>query len=79
MASTNWAELAVHDRDFGAVDFDQRIVDAKAAKRSKQMLDRRHGGAVAVAKHRAQRYAGHVPLIGTDLGAFGIAVGEKKA
>ena len=70
---------AVHDRDFLAVDLDQGVVDAKAAQRGKQVLDGRHRGAVAVAKHGTQRYASHVPLIGSDLGALGVAVGEKEA
>ena len=43
------------------------------------MLDRRHGGAIAVAEHGAQCHAGDGPLIGDDLGPFGMTVGEKEA
>src|SRR6476620_4508231 len=60
---------AIHDRHFGAVDLDQGIVDAKAAESGEQMLDRRHGGAIAITQYGTQRHAGHVPLIGSDLSA----------
>ena len=43
------------------------------------MFDRRHGGAVAVAEHGAQGHASHRALVGNDLGAFGMTVGEKEA
>ena len=69
---------AVHDRHFGAVDLDQGVVDAETAQRREQMLDRRDRGAVAVAKHGAERHAGHRPLVGGDLGAIGMTVGEKE-
>ena len=55
------------------------FVDAKAAKSGERMLDRRHGRAIAITKHGTQRHAGYVPLIGSDLGAFAVAVGEKEA
>ena len=51
----------------------------KTAQRGKQMLDRRDRGAVAVAKHGTQRYAGHRALIGSDLSALGVAVGKEEA
>src|SRR6476619_7630864 len=70
---------AIHDRHFGAVDLDQGIVDAEAAKSGEQMLDRRHGRAITITKHGTQRHAGYVPLIGSDLSAFAVAVGEKEA
>ena len=70
---------AIHDRNFGAVDLDQGVVDAKAAQSREQVLDGRHRGAIAVTKHGAQRHARHPPLVCSDLGAFGIAVGEKEA
>ena len=69
---------AVHDRNFGAVDLDQGVVDAETAQGGEQMFDRCHGGAVAVAKHGAERYAGDVALVGSDLGAFGMAVRKKE-
>ena len=70
---------AIHDRHFGAVDLDQGIVDAEAAQRCEKMLDRRHGGAIAITEHGAQRHAGHRPVVGSDLDAFGSAIGEKEA
>src|SRR5262245_11497639 len=70
---------AIHDRDFLTVDLDQGVVDAKAAQCGKQVLDGRHGGSVAIAKHGTQPSASHVPLIGSDLGALCVAVGEKEA
>ncbi len=70
---------AVHDRHFRAVNLDQRVVDAKTAQSREQVLDGRNRGAIAVTKHGAQRHARHPPLVCSDLGAVGIAVGEKEA
>ena len=42
---------AVHDRNFGAIDFDDGVIDAHAAQRSKHMLGGRDQRAVAVAQH----------------------------
>ena len=42
---------AVHDRHFGAVDFDGGVVDAHAAQRGENMLGGRDQRAVAVAQH----------------------------
>ncbi len=70
---------AVHDGNFGAVDLDEGVVYAETAEGCEQVLDRRHGGAIAVAEHGTERYARDVALIGRDLGAFGIAVGDEEA
>src|SRR5215470_17521398 len=70
---------AIHDRNFRAVDLDQSVVNAEAAQRGKEMLNRRNRGAIAIAKNGAESDAGHRPLIGRDLGAFGVAIAEKEA
>ncbi len=42
---------AVHDRNFGAIDFDGGVVDAHAAQRSEHMLGGGDQRAVAVAEN----------------------------
>ena len=42
---------AVHDRNFGAVDFDDRVVDAHAAQGSEHMLGGRNQRTFAVAEY----------------------------
>ena len=42
---------AVHDRNFGAIDFDDGVIDAHAAQRGQHMLGGRDQRAVAVAQN----------------------------
>jgi hypothetical protein len=70
---------AIHDRNLGAVDLDEDVIDAKAAESRKKVLHRRHGRAIAITEDGTQRDTHHTPLVGGDLGALGVAVGEKKA
>src|SRR5262245_55399106 len=68
----------VHDRNFGAVDLDQSVVDTEPAQRGHQMLDGGNRGAVAVANHGAQGNARDRALIGCDLGLVAVAIGKKE-
>src|SRR5687767_13973132 len=70
---------AVHDRNFGAVDFDDGVVDAEAAQSGEQMLDGGDGSAVAVADDRTKGHAGDVAVIALNLRAVGLAICEMKA
>src|SRR5262249_26262356 len=72
------AGAAIHDRDFGAVDFDQGIVDTETAESGKEMLDGGNGKSIAIAKHRTQGDPRHIAVVSAQFGAFGIAVGEKE-
>ena len=42
---------AIHDRNFGTVDFDDDVIETKTVNRGEHMLGRRYGRTVAVAEH----------------------------
>ena len=67
---------AVHNRHFGAVDLNKRIVDTEAAQSREQMLHGRDSGPIAVPKNGAQRDARDPLLIGSDLGYIPVTVGN---
>ena len=69
---------AVHDRNLGAVQFDDSVVDAVAGKSSQQMLHRCDMDALAIGKHGRKRGFDAVAPIGPDLGA-GIGPAEHDA
>ena len=58
---------AVHDRDFRAVDLDDRIVDAEAAQRRQHMFGGRNGGTALVAEHGGEFGRRHGAEIGLEV------------
>jgi hypothetical protein len=58
---------AVHDRHFGAVDLDDRIVDAAAGKRRQQVFGGGNRGPVMIAKDGGEFGRGHGAVMGLEL------------
>jgi len=58
---------AVHDRDFRAVNFDNDVVDVKAAQRRQQMLRCRAKRTLGIAKHGREFSSGHGAHVGANL------------
>jgi len=57
---------AVHDRHFGSVDLDHRIVDAEAAQRRQQMLGRRAKRTGGIAEHGGKFSGGNRAHVGAN-------------
>ncbi len=69
---------AVHDRNLGAFDLDNHVVDETAGQRGKQMLDRRDGDAVLVSECRAEGCFDDVLDESGDFGAVADLIGAEE-
>ena len=61
---------AVHDRDFGTIHLDDRVVDAKAKERAKTCSVVEHGGAGFVAEHGSEFSGRHGTEVGRSSRSF---------
>ena len=70
---------AVHDRNFGAVDFDDGIVDAEAMQGREHVFGGRYRRAAVVAEHGGEFGRGHRTEIGASIrGPVGRRLPQRK-
>ena len=65
---------AIHDRDFGPVDLDNRVVDAEPAQGRQDVLGCGYGRTARVTQHGGKFGSDHRAIIGAQL-AIGLAIG----